>query len=756
MTNKPKIILHIGRHKSGTSSLQRFLYENTESLMEYGYFYSKKNTNGKLAHHDFAEILRPINNKGLTDDEIINKNSELINNFIGNLDKTKINIISSESFQNIKPRILKKIFKDFDITVICYIRNELDYLSSAYSQKVQATNYSKNIKEYINDLKLNYYKFFLEWRKEFDCFKIFPFERKLLVKNSVIHDFLTKSLNINDHSNFTISNIDQNPSVSEELMWIKLRLNRNYHIPENPKLYSHLAKLSLNDKKKYKIPKGLAKELIQKKLVLSEKEQIEMFGFKVFDYNEILKSESFNKETLPPNHQEDLYNNIINKFGLRSKENHSKVIDSIKKINNLVEKNFYKKAKDELIEVNKEKLKPNEKEKLLKSLKIKRISTLKNKIPTININTKEKDSNQNDIYNGKITSHQKYIINKYSEKEVVYKKPKNGNQHYIYKENKFTIPKTDIIEIDNGYISIDFNKSYKFDYYFFNQNHELISEVSHGESPFLLREGVYNYEKNIAFIEDRFTKFNICHLISDKIPRYFEFIDSELDFDEVIVFSNNKYVDDLLHTLKITKTNLDLFEGNRVTIKLKKIFISSSSSYDKSHPAQLGYEQFNKTIDKIIESTGVSSLSINSPKRIFIDRSNGKTRNIINSEDFRKTLSRFGFESVFLEKLSFIEQVNLFYNSDFVIGVHGAGLTNASFCKPGTKVIEILPPLCATKSFWIPLSLRKIDYDAHIAIDEKKQSVSDYQNWRHEPKKYNRNNIYVNCQEFEKLLREKI
>ena len=46
------------------------------------------------------------------------------------------------------------------------------------------------------------------------------------------------------------------------------------------------------------------------------------------------------------------------------------------------------------------------------------------------------------------------------------------------------------------------------------------------------------------------------------------------------------------------------------------------------------------------------------------------------------------FVSVKLHEIKFIEQVDLFYNADCIVGLHGAGFANTVFCKPRTKVIE--------------------------------------------------------------------
>ena len=42
-------------------------------------------------------------------------------------------------------------------------------------------------------------------------------------------------------------------------------------------------------------------------------------------------------------------------------------------------------------------------------------------------------------------------------------------------------------------------------------------------------------------------------------------------------------------------------------------------------------------------------------------------------------------------KMSFFEQIYLFNNAKVIVGAHGAAFTNLVFCKPKTKVIEIIP-----------------------------------------------------------------
>ena len=87
-------------------------------------------------------------------------------------------------------------------------------------------------------------------------------------------------------------------------------------------------------------------------------------------------------------------------------------------------------------------------------------------------------------------------------------------------------------------------------------------------------------------------------------------------------------------------------------------------------------------------------------RRLLIGRK-GPTRKIHNFERVQSFLAGHGFETIFLEGLSIVDQILLFQNAEFVIGVHGAGLTNLLFCEPGTKVIEFMPSVEMRPFFWL-------------------------------------------------------
>ncbi|OWY64775.1 hypothetical protein B7486_45555 [cyanobacterium TDX16] len=77
--------------------------------------------------------------------------------------------------------------------------------------------------------------------------------------------------------------------------------------------------------------------------------------------------------------------------------------------------------------------------------------------------------------------------------------------------------------------------------------------------------------------------------------------------------------------------------------------------------------------------------------RIFISRRAAKKgRHILNEDELFDMLSKYGFKKYVLEQISVEEQIALFSDSEYVIGSHGAGLSNIIFAEE-IDVLEIFP-----------------------------------------------------------------
>jgi capsular polysaccharide biosynthesis protein len=78
-------------------------------------------------------------------------------------------------------------------------------------------------------------------------------------------------------------------------------------------------------------------------------------------------------------------------------------------------------------------------------------------------------------------------------------------------------------------------------------------------------------------------------------------------------------------------------------------------------------------------------------RKLYISRSDASKRRVLNEGEIVSLLGKRGFEVIALRELDFRSQAELFDQADVVVGAHGAGLANVAFCRPDTKVIELLP-----------------------------------------------------------------
>ena len=118
------------------------------------------------------------------------------------------------------------------------------------------------------------------------------------------------------------------------------------------------------------------------------------------------------------------------------------------------------------------------------------------------------------------------------------------------------------------------------------------------------------------------------------------------------------------------------------------------------------------------------------PEKFYIDRSDSKSnhrhlRQIINEDEIKEFLKNKGFSIITLSNLSFQDQVNLFNNAKQIVGLHGAGFANLTFCRPNTLALELKPksagPVCANLAKKINLKYRD------ISVEPTKYSNNDQQ-----------------------------
>ncbi|MEM9226281.1 MAG: glycosyltransferase family 61 protein [Pseudomonadota bacterium] len=114
------------------------------------------------------------------------------------------------------------------------------------------------------------------------------------------------------------------------------------------------------------------------------------------------------------------------------------------------------------------------------------------------------------------------------------------------------------------------------------------------------------------------------------------------------------------------------------------------------------------------------------PRRIFVSRVDAPKRRLLNHQQVETELAKHGFEHVLMSGRSAAEQASLFHNAEIIVGVHGAALAHLVFCRPGTKVIELLPNNHLQPCFWTTGQTCALDYEILVGTEKPLSMVK----WR--------------------------
>jgi hypothetical protein len=107
-------------------------------------------------------------------------------------------------------------------------------------------------------------------------------------------------------------------------------------------------------------------------------------------------------------------------------------------------------------------------------------------------------------------------------------------------------------------------------------------------------------------------------------------------------------------------------------------------------------------------------------RRVFLNRGTSAGRVIINLDQIMPILAKFHFEAIDTARLSLPEQMRLFSETGYVIGIHGAGLVNIIFRRDEKlSLLEIYPPNNIPPHYYWLSSIYGHRYDAMLGSIER-------------------------------------
>ena len=162
----PRLYLHIGTHKTGTTSLQRFLAANRDPLRRQGIVYPDPAIGGfrsSYAHHHVAHAMAERTGEGTPDDA-----RRFFDALRRDLRGGEVGVVSAEAlYRHVLPggeaghlydagsgavgdpqpyvERVRECLGDVDVTVLVVLRRQDAFLESLYAEQVMATAYRKTI-----------------------------------------------------------------------------------------------------------------------------------------------------------------------------------------------------------------------------------------------------------------------------------------------------------------------------------------------------------------------------------------------------------------------------------------------------------------------------------------------------------------------------------------------------------------------------------------------------------------------------------
>lgn len=166
----PELFLHIGTHKTGTTSVQRFFAQNREPLRQLGIWYPEfgiADLPDHYAHHRLAhamagrdDLMQPDDVKrflGLVaeqarSDERVFVSAEPLYRHVIPADGASVEeAISDEVAYERYAEVVRDCFDGFDVTVMVMLRRQDLFAESLYAEHVLSSGYRRGISEFLDE-----------------------------------------------------------------------------------------------------------------------------------------------------------------------------------------------------------------------------------------------------------------------------------------------------------------------------------------------------------------------------------------------------------------------------------------------------------------------------------------------------------------------------------------------------------------------------------------------------------------------------
>ena len=121
----------------------------------------------------------------------------------------------------------------------------------------------------------------------------------------------------------------------------------------------------------------------------------------------------------------------------------------------------------------------------------------------------------------------------------------------------------------------------------------------------------------------------------------------------------------------------------------------------------------------------IPETNLNKAGKLYIGRGKSKRRRIPEEGLIIVWLKTQGFEIIDCGEMSIKDQAAAFAHAELIVAPHGGALTNLIFCRPGTKVVELLSSNYPNPCYRNLCGVAKLPYIGIIGNSQKSETTSD-------------------------------
>lgn len=185
----------------------------------------------------------------------------------------------------------------------------------------------------------------------------------------------------------------------------------------------------------------------------------------------------------------------------------------------------------------------------------------------------------------------------------------------------------------------------------------------------------------------------------------------ELGNYTLILPSSFKAVDFVNSTLDLLNVKVHFIERQEV------IYCKELVTYQEFPISGNYYDPVMKEMADFFRKCSINPVNEQNIEFVYISRRKAIRRKVINEEEVTDLFVKYGFSIVYMEDLTWEEQVALLKNTKVLASMHGAGLTNMLFIPSGAGILEFRHPHSEKQNCFFSLS-SALDHEYYYAIGQ--------------------------------------